>query len=959
MKELFKLDSSYNGKGPVVFAWQKEGNFLAVAGVNRRVHIVDRQGKDYFTIPLPGGGPGPCTQLDWDCTGEVLAILQQGASTIPLWNFNTKKLDNVDTNMKDLTFIKWSKVGSQLAVGTAKGNLLIYDRKKMKKVPIVGKHQKRITCGAWNSQNRLALGAEDKQLTISNTEGDTLDSAHMKNEPSLIQFSDMKADERAKSKENTVSVNMGGKTLLLYNTTDQDNPIELAFQQRYGNIVSYKWFGDGYILIGFSSGYVVVISTHLKEIGQEVNSIRFHRDNLTDVTFSPALQKGASIGDNCVKIFDMSELSKMSEQRSEKMELDNEFGTLTRVDWTEDGQILTVSSKHGYIYTFLTRIPALHDVFGTRVLFLESLRDLRVKDMVDDEDIARIRIEIEPSFVSLGPNTVAVGMNNRVWFYRLADHNGKLQQTRSYLSTVQTVRLSREYAAVFTEGRVTLHPIDQTEDEVGVTSSGDSSRHRVFPEKDDTADITVVAMTEDFLIYGTSRGTIHYFSLEDWCYVNEFRFSHGIRQLYPNNAGTRVVFVDQTNAAYLYSPVNDQAMTIEKFSPSTEKVMWDTNDWGIFYGADNQTFTTYIYSPNSRWGPTTEAVTYNADGNANVQTTDRPYGFVPILCYNGNMVCQRKENGQLATITMQTHQYVAQSVRLSGEQVIHVFYKYLALHRLDEAWKIACQLNLQECWCALGDKALHLLDVNMAIRVHRKLERPAMVMSLERLAHVNEKNLLLGHVALMFKNFSEAQSHFMRSTRPTLALDMRRDLMHWDVALKLAEQLSPQEIPIISREYAQQLEFKGEVQSALDMYYKGMMEDPQDDENGEEADYAMRKRAEHNKACTAGVARMTIRMGDIRKGFNQAIESGDNELCIECAQIFEEMKQWTDAAGLYEKAGMFDKAAHIHIQKEKNLSAAAKLLPRIKSPKILIEFGKGVRQMLNVCAHKHSPSLLS
>ena len=353
MKELFKLDASINGKGPVVFAWQKDGHFLAVAGSNRHVNIVGRQGKQYHQIPLPTGQPGACIALDWDSTGEVLAVLQANSSTIPLWNFNTGELDLLDTNMKDLTFIKWSKVGPQLAVGTAKGNLLLYNRKTMKKIEIVGKHQKRITCGAWNSQNKIALGAEDKQLTISNCEGDTLDQAHIKNEPSLIQFSDM-ANERAKSKENTVSVNMGGKTLLLYNTTDQDNPIELAFQQRYGNIVAYKWFGDGYILIGFSSGYVVVISTHLKEIGQEVNSIRFHRDNLTDVTFSPALQKGASIGDNCVKIFDMAELSKMSEQRSEKKELDNEFGTLSRVDWTNDGQVLTIASKQGYVYAFLT-----------------------------------------------------------------------------------------------------------------------------------------------------------------------------------------------------------------------------------------------------------------------------------------------------------------------------------------------------------------------------------------------------------------------------------------------------------------------------------------------------------------------------------------------------------------------------------------------------------------------------
>ena len=61
---------------------------------------------------------------------------------------------------------------------------------------------------------------------------------------------------------------MGQKTLFLFNLNEPDNPIELAFQPRYGDIVTYKWFGDGYIMIGFSSGYLVVISTHLKEIGQ-------------------------------------------------------------------------------------------------------------------------------------------------------------------------------------------------------------------------------------------------------------------------------------------------------------------------------------------------------------------------------------------------------------------------------------------------------------------------------------------------------------------------------------------------------------------------------------------------------------------------------------------------------------------------------------------------------------------
>lgn len=105
-----------------------------------------------------------------------------------------------------MSFLLWSKTAPLLAVGTAKGNLLIYNQQTSRKIPILGnghtpqpnfqdfvhlfvccidcvsfflfvaegKHTKKITCGCWSSQNLLALGGEDNNLTISNHEGDTV-----------------------------------------------------------------------------------------------------------------------------------------------------------------------------------------------------------------------------------------------------------------------------------------------------------------------------------------------------------------------------------------------------------------------------------------------------------------------------------------------------------------------------------------------------------------------------------------------------------------------------------------------------------------------------------------------------------------------------------------------------------------------------------------------------------------
>lgn len=124
----------------------------------------------------------------------------------------------------------------------------------------------------------------------------------MKSKPTILKFGG-----HQERKENIVSVSMERKTILLYNLDDPDNALELAFQQHYGHIVAFEWFRHGYILVGFSLGYLVVISTHLAQIAQEQFMRQYHKRELRDVAHCPARQQMVTCGDNSIKVVDMND----------------------------------------------------------------------------------------------------------------------------------------------------------------------------------------------------------------------------------------------------------------------------------------------------------------------------------------------------------------------------------------------------------------------------------------------------------------------------------------------------------------------------------------------------------------------------------------------------------------------------------------------------------------------------
>lgn len=75
-----------------------------------------------------------------------------------------------------------------------------------------------------------------------------------------------------------------------------------------------------------------------------------------------------------------------------------------------------------------------------------------------------ITTEMEPSFLGIGPCHLAVGMNNRIWYYKINTSESTTLSTtllgdREYLGNIKNVCINSEFISVLFEGRLQLHTV--------------------------------------------------------------------------------------------------------------------------------------------------------------------------------------------------------------------------------------------------------------------------------------------------------------------------------------------------------------------------------------------------------------------------------------------------------------------------------------------------------------------
>jgi WD repeat-containing protein 19 len=156
--------------------------------------------------------------------------------------------------------------------------------------------------------------------------------------------------------------------------------------------------------------------------------------------------------------------------------------------------------------------------------------------------------------------------------------------------------------------------------------------------------------------------------------------------------------------------------------------------------------------------------------------------------------------------------------------------------------------------------------------------------------------------------------------------------MQWDQAIHLAAKLAPQEVTIISREYARQLEIEGKFSEALKFYEAALQTSSMFD--GDEDD-----KIEHQVACSSGLTRMTFQMADIGKGMKLLVDCQDKDLLSDCAVILQGLKQYSEAGSLFEKAEKWDKAAEMFIR-ARMWGRVSSVIAKVKDLKVFQLFAR-------------------
>lgn len=249
----------------------------------------------------------------------------------------------------------------------------------------------------------------------------------------------------------------------------------------------------------------------------------------------------------------------------------------------------------------------------------------------------------------------------------------------------------------------------------------------------------------------------------------------------------------------------ESTIRFEEAPSRVVSVIWDIKDSNVVMIYDGQALHTYVYAQSTMKGSILTKLgpmTVSVDGQIELTPDKIETGSsnIPLVCCGGTLTCQTAI-GNLTSILHPYYDHIVENNSPDGSKktydkkfLSNRFCQALALLKLEVAWLAAVELDKRQFWLSLSGKAMELLNVELASRIYRQLGDAGMVMALKELQHIEDRSALAGHIAMLFCDYKRAQELFLESSRPMAAVEMRRNLLEWDQALKLAKALSSRDV---------------------------------------------------------------------------------------------------------------------------------------------------------------------
>lgn len=116
---------------------------------------------------------------------------------------------------------------------------------------------------------------------------------------------------------------------------------------------------------------------------------------------------------------------------------------------------------------------------------------------------------------------------------------------------------------------------------------------------------------------------------------------------------------------------------------------------------------------------------------------------------------------------------------------------------------------------------------------------------------------------MVLGKYDIAQEYYLKSSEPNNALEMRSDIQDWLIASTLAKKIAPHQQSFINRRLAVKTESQGNNTEALKLFERSVL-------RGDEKAVEKAVADKHNIQCFAGIARTSIKLGDVQRGFSVA-----------------------------------------------------------------------------------------